>query len=167
MHDSIQNNLLLMAKKNWSLEKNLIERLHRMLSRKWRETKQQPSLLPGPAVPGCCLVFLHFLCYVLCSPSICLKRIDSPFSCVGIGLAIVCFVPPSPEQSRGLPPSLLSFQPPRFSRLFWNQALLLPKLCAFFIRESFLHVCTRSWSRIWWNLCKVSKLISCKIYVVN
>ena len=29
--------------------------------RKWIETKQQPSMLPGPAVPGCCLVSSHFL----------------------------------------------------------------------------------------------------------
>ena len=27
-----------------------------------RETKQQPSMLPGLAVPGCCLVSFHFLC---------------------------------------------------------------------------------------------------------
>ena len=29
---------------------------------KWRETKQQPSMLPGPAVPGCCLVSFCSLC---------------------------------------------------------------------------------------------------------
>ena len=34
---------------------------HRMAHRKWKETKRQPSLLPGPAVPGCCLVTFHFL----------------------------------------------------------------------------------------------------------
>jgi len=28
---------------------------------KWKETKQQPSMLPGPPVPGCCLVSFHFL----------------------------------------------------------------------------------------------------------
>ena len=33
-----------------------------MSHRKRRETKQQPSMLPGPAVPGCCLVNFHFLC---------------------------------------------------------------------------------------------------------
>ena len=33
-----------------------------MSHRKGRETKQQPSMLPGPAVPGCCLVYFHFLC---------------------------------------------------------------------------------------------------------
>ena len=33
-----------------------------MSHRKQRETKQQPSMLPGPAVPGCCLVSSHFLC---------------------------------------------------------------------------------------------------------
>ena len=37
---------------------------HRMAHRKWKETitKQQPSLLPGPAGPGCSLVSFHFLC---------------------------------------------------------------------------------------------------------
>ena len=34
---------------------------HRMAHRKWKEIKQQPSMLPGPAVPGCSLVSLHFL----------------------------------------------------------------------------------------------------------
>ena len=29
--------------------------------RKWKEIKQQPSMLPGPAVPGCCLISFHFL----------------------------------------------------------------------------------------------------------
>ena len=29
--------------------------------RKWKKIKQQPSMLPGPALPGCCLVSFHFL----------------------------------------------------------------------------------------------------------
>ena len=33
-----------------------------MWHRKWRETKQNPSMFPGPAVPGCCLVSFCFLC---------------------------------------------------------------------------------------------------------
>ena len=33
-----------------------------MLHRKQRETKQQPSMLPSPAVSGCCLVSFCFLC---------------------------------------------------------------------------------------------------------
>ena len=28
---------------------------------KWKETKQQPSMLPGPAVSGCCFISFHFL----------------------------------------------------------------------------------------------------------
>ena len=36
-----------------------------MSHRKRRETKQQPSMLPGPAVPGCCLVSFHFQCDIL------------------------------------------------------------------------------------------------------
>ena len=32
-----------------------------MSHRERSETKQQPSMLPGPAVPGCCLVSFLFL----------------------------------------------------------------------------------------------------------
>ena len=32
-----------------------------MARRKWKESKQQPSKLPGPAVSGYCLVSFHFL----------------------------------------------------------------------------------------------------------
>ena len=32
-----------------------------MAHRKWKESKQQPSMLPSPAVPGCCLISFHFL----------------------------------------------------------------------------------------------------------
>ena len=35
-----------------------------MSHRKRRETKQQPSMLPGPAVPGCCLVSFRFQCNI-------------------------------------------------------------------------------------------------------
>ena len=31
-----------------------------MTNRKWKEIKQQPSMLPGPAVPGSCLVSFYF-----------------------------------------------------------------------------------------------------------
>ena len=31
-----------------------------MAHRKWKEIKQQPSMLPGPAVPGCCFSFFPF-----------------------------------------------------------------------------------------------------------
>ena len=41
-----------------------------MLHQKWRETKQQPTMLPGTAVHGCFLVSLHFLCYIQCSHSV-------------------------------------------------------------------------------------------------
>ena len=39
---------------------------HKMAQRKWKEAKQLPSMLPGPAVPGCCLVSFHFLLAILC-----------------------------------------------------------------------------------------------------
>ena len=38
---------------------------HRMAHRKWKDTKLQPSMLPGPAVPGCSLVSFHFLWAIL------------------------------------------------------------------------------------------------------
>ena len=41
-----------------------IEWLFRIQNRKWRATKQQPILLPGPAVLGCFLVSFHFLSYI-------------------------------------------------------------------------------------------------------
>ena len=37
----------------------------RLAHRKWKETKQQPSMLPGPAVPGSCLVSFHILWAIL------------------------------------------------------------------------------------------------------
>ena len=43
---------------------------HRMAHRKWKETKQQPSLLPGPTVPGCSLVSFHFLWAILCPQAV-------------------------------------------------------------------------------------------------
>ena len=42
----------------------------RMAHRKWKEIKQQPSLLPGPAVPGCSLVSFHFLWVILCPQAV-------------------------------------------------------------------------------------------------
>ena len=32
--------------------------------RKWKKVKQQPSMLPGSAVSGCCLVSFRFLCNI-------------------------------------------------------------------------------------------------------
>ena len=37
----------------------------RMAYRKWKEIKQQPSMLPVPTVPGSCLVPFHFLWAIL------------------------------------------------------------------------------------------------------
>ena len=41
-----------------------------MAHRKWKEIKQQPSTLPGPAVPGCSLVHFHFLWAILCPQAV-------------------------------------------------------------------------------------------------
>ena len=40
--------------------------IDRMAHRKWKETKQLPSVLSGPAVPGCSLFSFHFLWVILC-----------------------------------------------------------------------------------------------------
>ena len=54
-------------KQNWAwIIGNYTACGHRMAHRKWKETKQQPSMLPGPAVPGCSLVSFHFLWAILC-----------------------------------------------------------------------------------------------------
>ena len=37
---------------------------HRMADRKWKEGKQQPSMLLGSAVPGSSLVSFYFLCAI-------------------------------------------------------------------------------------------------------
>ena len=42
----------------------------RMAHRKWKETKQQPSKLPVPAVPGCCLVYFHILWAILSTSTV-------------------------------------------------------------------------------------------------
>ena len=38
--------------------------------RKWKEIKQQPSMLPGPGVPGCCLVTFHILWAILSTSTV-------------------------------------------------------------------------------------------------
>ena len=35
-----------------------------------KEIKQQPSMLPGPAVPGICLVSFYFLCAILSTSTV-------------------------------------------------------------------------------------------------
>ena len=42
----------------------------RMAYRRWRETKQLPSMLPGSAVPGCYLVSFHFLWAILSTSTV-------------------------------------------------------------------------------------------------
>ena len=42
----------------------------RMVHKKWKETKQLPSILPGPAVPGCYLVSFHILWAILSTSTV-------------------------------------------------------------------------------------------------
>ena len=43
---------------------------HRMADRKWKEGKQQPSMLLGSAVPGSSLVSSYFLWAILCPQAV-------------------------------------------------------------------------------------------------
>ena len=54
-------------------------RLDRMSRRKWRESKQQPSIARSGHEIGCCLVSLHFLCDILspCPVSCCVTHLIS------------------------------------------------------------------------------------------
>ena len=53
----------------------------RMAHRKWKETKQQPSMLPGPAVPGSCLVSFHILWAILSTSTVLLDQARAPQLC--------------------------------------------------------------------------------------
>ena len=54
----------------WSVLKESTVLVLRMVHRKWKETKQQPSMLPGLAVPGCCLVSVHILWAILSTSTV-------------------------------------------------------------------------------------------------
>ena len=56
-----------------------------MSHRKWKEAKQEPCMLPGPAVPGCYLILFHFLWAIhpirpvrLCEIKVVLYKQDDP-----------------------------------------------------------------------------------------
>ena len=42
----------------------------RMANRKWKETKQLPSMLPGQAVPGYCLLSFYILWAILSTSTV-------------------------------------------------------------------------------------------------
>ena len=70
----------------WSVEERRARSCgHRMAHRKWEETKQLPSMLTGPAVPGSCLVSIHFLLAILCPQAAHQRRLmeaESFFKCL-------------------------------------------------------------------------------------
>ena len=47
-----------------------------MAHRKWKATKQKPSMLPGPAVPSCTLLSFHFLWAILCPQAVVLVTLS-------------------------------------------------------------------------------------------
>ena len=51
-----------------------------MAHRKWKQNQQEPSLLPGPAVPGCSLVSFHFLWAILCSQAVEAVKLTKTYS---------------------------------------------------------------------------------------
>ena len=63
-------------------------------------------MLPGPAVPGCCLVSFHFLCYILCSRSTLFSALVRWVSGCGASSATMI----------GIQPSALCFRKPIHSR---------------------------------------------------
>ena len=52
--------------------------------RKWKESKQHPSMLPGPAVPSCCLSSFHFLWAI--HP---IRPTPFPHVCVSLSLSVL------------------------------------------------------------------------------
>ena len=85
----------------------------RMAHGKWKETKQQPSMFPGPAVPGCCLVYFHILWAILSTSTVqCLHpSIGVPSASSDDNLAWRHFVIDSPIHR------VFSSSPLHFSRL--------------------------------------------------
>ena len=71
--------------------------VRRMAHRKWKEIKQQPSILPGPAVPGCCLVYFHFLWAILSSSTVVGRLLGTHD---GHNRGVLAFVEPLPSQFR-------------------------------------------------------------------
>ena len=49
----------------------------RMAHRKWKEFKQQPSMFPGSAVPGSCLVSFYFLWAILSTSTVHVRTVLS------------------------------------------------------------------------------------------
>ena len=52
------------------LRRSPVIKLVLMAHRKWKEFKQQPIMLPGSAVPGCCLVSFHILWAILSTSTV-------------------------------------------------------------------------------------------------
>ena len=50
----------------------------RMDHRKEKETQQQPIMLPGPAVPGSCLVSFHILWAILSKSTVQKPKLGGP-----------------------------------------------------------------------------------------
>ena len=68
---------------------------YRMAHRKWKETKLHPSMLPGPAVPGCSLFSFHFLWAILCPQAVHLTTLPHAHSC-----AVAISITSSPTKSQ-------------------------------------------------------------------
>ena len=84
-------------------EETSTEWMECMLHRKQRETKQQPSMPPGPAVPGCCSVSFHVPCDIHSIHSVILLSKDiSKGQLLGKGLIYGTDFTDSTEERAGL-----------------------------------------------------------------
>ena len=96
-----------------------------MSHRKRRETKQQPSMLPGLAVPGCCLVSICFLCDIHS-----IHAVHSAFKvsprCVKTATQNVPYMRRAVRQNKtcnSFHTPTLSYQSWYFVNIFWNVPL--------------------------------------------
>ena len=76
INQHIERSKLYLLCHSWRLGSFITVRVDSLPHMKWKKIKQQPSMLPGPAVPGWCWISLHFLWGKLSTPTVqfCLKR---------------------------------------------------------------------------------------------
>ena len=76
-------------------------RTYRMAHRKWKKTKQQTSLLPGPAVSGCCLV--SFFLWAILNVRRLYLKVTTMCPCMAASVALEFWPCPSARYGRVTP----------------------------------------------------------------
>ena len=84
---------------------------HRMAHRKRKETKQQPSLLPGPAVPGCSLISFYFLWANLCPQAVLYEENEALFNKLLWHQRKSFILPKALSHRRKMPPQWMEILP--------------------------------------------------------